>query len=91
MLLWQIAVRHQYRPAALFENSFQFDFIQFAAQFGFLLVNLRVDVLRKFRDDVFLLFFGQSEFNGLQIPFEKLHDHTPSRLNLSRNPYFATR
>ena len=74
----------------MFENGLQFDFIQFAAELGFLLINLGTYVLGQFRDDVFLLFLGQPEFNGLPIPFEKLHDHTPSRSNLSRNPYFAT-
>jgi hypothetical protein len=65
--LGQVFFCDQQRAAALFQNLFHVGVIQLTAERGLTLLDLRVNVFRKFRDDVVLLRTRQPELNCLQV------------------------
>ena len=77
VLLRQIPIRYQNRAPSPFEDSSNFDLVQFASEFGFLLFDVGPYVFRQFCNDVVPLHLGQPEFDCLQVAIQKIHAVPP--------------
>jgi hypothetical protein len=73
-LLLTVAAGHKKWMAMLLEDGLDFGFGKRSLQPAFLVLDLRVNVLGEFFDDVVGLRCGKAGFNGFQIAIDNLHD-----------------